>query len=392
MWQRFDPGEIADDMHRIADLGLDSVRFFLRWADFQPAPKRMNLVMLERLIRVTELIAAAGLRAMPTLFCGHMSGVNWLPSWTLDRTQSNGRFRTITEDNDEPYGAGNLYSGALLDAQRYHAREVAAALRGHPNVLAWDLGNEFSNVREPGAASDAREWSKRLTAELQSASGHPVTGGLHGEDLTRDRNIRPSSIAEPWIFATMHGYSVYSDFARSRTDADVVPFLGTLTASLAQKPVLFSEFGNPTCPPGKRSPYDRVPLPDEAPLPIVLADDPVRATYACLDEVEMAAYARAVLEKLHGTGRLGGYWWCWADYADDLRSTPPFDRAPHELRFGVVRSDGTLKPVAETLAAFAREERTIVESSDPAMFEPAYYAELPRSTYDAYARFLEFHL
>ena len=392
MWQRFDPGEIADDMHRIADLGLDSVRFFLRWADFQPAPKRMNLVMLERLVRVTELIAAAGLRAMPTLFCGHMSGVNWLPSWTLDRTRSNGRFRTITEDNDEPYGAGNLYSGALLDAQRYHAREVAAALRGHPNVLAWDLGNEFSNVREPATANDAREWSKRLTAELQSASGHPVTGGLHGEDLTRDRNIRPSSIAEPWIFATMHGYSVYSNFARSRTDADVVPFLGTLTASLAQKPVLFSEFGNPTCPPGKRSPYDRVALPDEPPLPIVLADDPVRATYACLDETEMAAYARAVLAKLHATGRLGGYWWCWADYADDLRSTPPFDHAPHELRFGVIRSDGSMKPVAQTLAAFAREERTVVESSDPAMFEPAYYAELPRSTHDAYARFLEFHL
>jgi endo-1,4-beta-mannosidase len=392
MWQRFDPGEIADDMHRIADLGLDSVRFFLRWSDFQPAPHRMSLVMLERLVTVTELIAAAGLRAMPTLFCGHMSGVNWLPSWALDRSRSNGRFRTITEDNDEPYGAADLYAGFMLDAQRYHAREVGAALRGHPNVLAWDLGNEFSNLRAPASPSAAREWSKRLTAQLQRRSGHPVTGGLHGEDLTQDRNIRPSSIAEPWIFATMHGYSVYSDFARSRTDADVVPFLGTLTASLAQRPVLFSEFGNPTCPPGKRSPYDRVPLPDEPPLPVIPADDPERAGYACLDEAEMAVYARAVLEKLHATGRLGAYWWCWADYAEDLRTQPPFDRAPHEMRFGIVRSDGTYKPVADALSAFAREERAVVEPNDPAMFEPAYYAELPRSTHDAYARFLEFHL
>jgi endo-1,4-beta-mannosidase len=392
MWQRFDPGEIADDMHRIADLGLDTVRFFLRWADFQPAPRRMNHVMLKRLVRVVEIVASAGLRAMPTLFCGHMSGVNWLPSWTLDRTRPSGRFRTLTEDGEEPYGAGDLYTGPLLDAQRYHAREVATALRGHPDVVAWDLGNEFSNVREPASPADAREWSKRLSAELQRVSGHPVTGGIHGEDLTRDRNIRPSSIAEPWAFATMHGYSVYSDFARDRTDAAVVPFLAALTASLTQKPVIFSEFGNPTCPPGKCSPYDRVPLPDEPPLPPIPPDDPVRATYACLGEEEMAVYGRAVLEQLHADGRLGAYWWCWADYVPELAKQPPFDRAPHELRFGVVRSDGSLKPVAEVLRAFARERRTVVEPNDPAMFEPAYYADLPRSTRDAYARFLEFRL
>jgi len=392
MWQRFDPGEIAEDMARLATLGFDSVRFFLRWADFQPEPHRMDRTMLARLERVMELIAAAGLRAMPTLFCGHMSGVNWLPSWTLDPARLAGRFRTITEDGESPYGCGDLYSGPLLQAQRLLAREAGAALRGHPAVLAWDLGNEFSNVAEPASIEEGREWSKRLTDDLQSVSGHPVTGGIHGEDLTRNRNIRPSSIAEPWIFATMHGYSVYSDFSRSRTDPDVVPFLAALTASLSGKPVLFSEFGNPTCPPGKRSPYDRVPLPDEPPLPEIALDDPLRASYACLDESEMAVYARDVLERLHAQGRLGGYWWCWADYHDDLRATPPFDRAPHELTFGIVRSDGSTKPVATALSVFAREARSVVEPNDPTIFEPAYYAGLPHTTHDAYARFLESHL
>jgi endo-1,4-beta-mannosidase len=371
MWQRFDPGEIADDMARLAALGFDAVRFFLRWADFQPEQHRMDRTMLARLERVMELIAAAGLRAMPTLFCGHMSGVNWLPSWTLDPTRPSGRFRTITEAGESPYGSGDLYSGYLLEAQRLHAREAGAALRGHPSVLAWDLGNEFSNVCEPASAALAREWSKRLTDDLRSTSGHPVTGGIHGEDLTFNRNIRPSSIAEPWAFATMHGYSVYSEFARSRTDADVVPFLAALTASLSGKPVLFSEFGNPTCPAAGQIPGSE---------------------FACLDETEMATYAREVLERLHAQGRLGAYWWCWADYHDDLRATPPFDRAPHELTFGIVRSDGTTKPVATALSVFAREARSVVEPNDPTIFEPAYYAGLPNTTYDAYARFLEFHL
>jgi endo-1,4-beta-mannosidase len=370
MWQRFDPGEIADDMARIANLGFDAVRFFLRWADFQPDPYRLDRTMLARLERVMELVAAAGLRAMPTLFCGHMSGVNWLPSWTLDPARPNGRFRTITEAGESPYGCGDFYTGNLLQAQRVHAREAGAVLRGHPAVLAWDLGNEFSNLRAPASVEDAREWSKRLTDDLQNVSGHPVTGGLHGEDLTEDRRIRPSSIAEPWMFATMHGYSVYSEFARSRTDPEVVPFLAALTASLAGKPVLFSEFGNPTCPPGTAE----------------------VGGFACLTESEMATYARDVLDRLHAQGRLGAYWWCWADYHDDLRAEPPFDRAPHELSFGIVRSDGTTKPVATALSVFAREARSVVEPNDPAIFEPAYYADLPHTTHDAYARFLEFHL
>ena len=218
-----------------------------------------------------------------------------------------------------------------------------------------------------------------LTDDLQSISGHPVTGGIHGEDLTRTGNIRPSSIAEPWAFATMHGYSVYSDFARDRTDVDVVPFLAALTASLSGKPVLFSEFGNPTCPPGASA--GAMPtIPSGVPTCRFAMRPKWRPTRA------------AVLERLHAGGRLGAYWWCWADYHDDFRATPPFDRAPHELTFGIVRSDGSTKPVATALSVFAREARSVVEPHDPAIFEPAYYAGLPHTTHDAYAQFLEFHL
>jgi len=388
MWQRFDFGEIKEDLDRIAALGLDAVRFFLRWADFQPAADRVDTAMLHRLVRVTDAIGERGLRAMPTLFCGHMSGVNWLPSWALDPAVPAGRFRTITEAGESPCGAADTYTGALLAAQRLHAREAGRALREHPAVVAWDLGNEFSNVREPASARDAAEWSRYLTDDLERSSGVPVTGGLHGEDLTRDRTIRPSSIAEPWVFATMHGYSVYSDFARGRLDADVVPFLAQLTASFTSKPVLFSEFGNPTCPPGRISPYDRVPLPDDPPLPPV--DDAKHAPYACLTEEEMASYGRAVIDRLHADGRLGAYWWCWADYAAELASEPPFDRALHERSFGIIRADGSLKPVAQMLADVAKEGRTVRESADPEMFEPAYYAGLPRTTGDAYARYREY--
>lgn len=391
MWRRFDLGEIREDFARIAGLGLDTVRFFLRWDDFQPRKEAIEATMLGRLETVVELAADKGLRTMPTLFCGHMSGVNWLPVWTLDPATPHGRFRTIAGDVESPYGIGDFYTGALLEAQLLFARAAGERLRRHPGVLAWDLGNEFSNLRRPASEHEAAEWSRRLTDALQESSGIPVTAGTHGEDLTRDNKLRLSSLCAPYAFATMHGYTVYSAFTRNRLDPEVVPYLAALTASFSRKPVVFSEFGNPTCPPGRRSPHERVAMPDEPPNPPVPPDDPHLSPYACLDEDEMAAYCTAVLERLHADGRLGAYWWCWADYADELRATPPFDLAPHELSFGIVRSDGSEKPVAAALAAFARERRTVVEAHDPPMDEARYYADLPRSTPECYARFLEVH-
>ena len=390
MWRRFDAGEVREDFQRIAGLGLDAVRFFLRWDDFQPRADVVESEMLARLELLANLAAEAGLQTMPTLFAGHMSGVNWLPSWSLDPKTPHGRFRTISGEAESPYGVGEMYAGPLLDAQLRLARAVGECLRAHPAVLAWDLGNEFTNLREPSSEAAAAEWSRRLTAALQEASGIPVTAGTHGEDLTRNRNLRLSSLCAPYAFATMHGYPVYSAFARGRLDPEVVPFLAHLAAMFSHKPVLFSEFGNPTCPPGKLAPFERVALPDEPPNPTISPDDPVLATYACLTEDEMAWYCTQVLERLHADGRLGAYWWCWADYADDLRDEPPFDCAPHELTFGIIRSDGSEKPVAAALGAFARERRTVVEPRTiaTAVAEVYYYRTLPTSTKTLFDAFL----
>jgi hypothetical protein len=53
-----------------------------------------------------------------------------------------------------------------------------------------------------------------------------------------------------------------------------------------------------------------------------------------------------------------------------------------------VRDDGSEKPVAAALAAFARERRTVVEPHDAAMDESTFYAALPRSAADGYTAFL----
>jgi endo-1,4-beta-mannosidase len=298
-----------------------------------------------------------------------MSGVNWLPGWTLDRSTSHGRFRTITLDKPQEYGIGDFYADPqLLRAQVFFARRVGERLRDHPALYAWDIGNEFSNVREPSAPRDAADWSTRLTEALIESSGVGATGGLHGEDLEEDRNIRPSSIAARWKMATIHGYSCYCSFSTDRQDANVVPFLMELAQSFSGKPVLVSELGNPQCPPGRDS----------------------IGSVACLSEDEMVRYAYGVIDRLQRRGALGAMWWCWADYDRALAMLPPFDLAPHELTFGIVRSDGSFKPVAETLARFAREGRAIEETpAPPIAAERDHYAGLPQSVGSEYRAYRE---
>ncbi len=387
MWQRFDLGEIREDMARIASLGLQAVRFFVMWDAFAPEPGRMDSEMLLRFERMMEAIGDAGLRAIPTLFTGHMSGVNWLPAWSLDPATPHGRFRTVSSGKEMPFGIGDFYTDEpLLQAQMLFARRLGERVRNHPALKIWDLGNEFSNLREPKTPQDAASWSRMLTDALLESSNVGATAGTHGEDVERDRHIRPSSLDAPFEISTMHGYSVYAVFSRGRMDTDVVPYYARLMQAFSGKPLLFSEFGNPTCPPGKVTPYDRQPLPGE-PQPSSANRPANAATYACLQEDEMASYCEAVLRKLHAGGCIGALWWCWADYDPQLASQPPFDRAEHELHFGMIRADGTLKPVGETLSRIAGERWSVQQMPPPIANERAFYEGLPHSIYADYDRY-----
>jgi hypothetical protein len=391
MWRRFDAGEIREDFARIAGLGLDTVRFFARWDDFQPRADAVDPSMLDRLATVVDAAAAAGLQTIPTLFTGHVGGDAWVPAWAYEPKT--------------PRRVGNIYAGRLLDAQLFFAREVGTRLREHPAVRAWDIGHAFSDVRAPArgkistgdhgsvpaAEREVAEWSRRLTAELAGSSALPVTAGTHSGDLENDREIRLGSLCAPFAFASMQGSSVVSRFARNRLDPEVVPFLAMLAAAFSFKPVFVTGFGNPTCPPEKFSALERFPFPGERTELTISPDDTVFATYPCSSEHENAAYCTAVLERLHADGRLGALWWCWADYDEHVHDEPPFDRAPHERTYGIVRSDGSEKPVAAALAAFAAQRRSVVKANDMPMISSTYfYRTLPTSAKTLYDAFLGF--
>src|SRR5581483_6199658 len=145
-WSLFNKAEVENDFARIAAGGFDSVRVFLTWEDFQPEENRADQAALDRLVEVADLAVEFGLELMPTLFTGHMSGVNWIPSWALGCSSVDDRFRVVSQGKVVKAGLRNWYTdGGVEAAQCLLAAKVASALAGHPALLAWDLGNENSN-------------------------------------------------------------------------------------------------------------------------------------------------------------------------------------------------------------------------------------------------------
>ena len=341
MWQRFDAAEISQDFRRCAAAGCDTVRIFLRWEDFQPDPVSVDEHALAKLRDVAGIASSAGIGLIPTLFTGHMSGVNWYPGWALSSEPAR-RFRTIAGDAVVDRATRDWAEPTLLAAQALLARESAAALAGHPALRMWDLGNENSNCWIPATRDAGRRWAATMADALRSADpATPITIGLHAEDLEEDRRIGPAEAAEVCDVLSMHGYPMYLRWAEAKDDHRVLPFLATVTGWLGNgKAVLFEEFGAPT-----RDPRD----PEAA-----------RGADIFLDEHDAADYTARAIEEIAGAGCTGALLWCYADYAGSLWTEPPLDAAVHERHFGLWRADGSPKPAVAELAGWRDRERSPV--------------------------------
>jgi endo-1,4-beta-mannosidase len=347
-WSNFDPVEVEADFARIAACGLDSVRVFLTWEDFQPAPGRVDREMLRRLLLVADLAGGLELALIPTLFTGHMSGVNWIPPWALEGSDGDPRFRVVAGGTIVHRGLRNWFGDpAVGAAQVLLATEAAGALAGHEAVWAWDLGNENSNCVIPPSSSSANAWLARLSSAIRRSDATAlVTVGLHMEDLEEDRRLGPREASQVCDLLSMHGYPIYARWANGTTDDELLPFLARVTRWLGDgRDVLFSEFG----------------------LPTYRHDDPYAQTAGAaplVEEEAAAAYTTAALEGLRRAGCLGAFLWCYSDYDPALWQQPPFDLAPHERTFGLWRIDGSPKPAVAAIAAFAGAERCTPRDAD----------------------------
>jgi endo-1,4-beta-mannosidase len=363
MWRDLDLGEVREELFQIRELGFDVVRIFTLTEDFLLGPTSVDARRVDALVDVARAAKDVGLRIVPTMIVINMSGRAWWPRFMLD---ADGRPRDLFSNED------------LLAAQALLVETCARAIAGDSALRAIDLANEIDDALMPRSREAGRRWASVLAeASRRGAPNAPVQIGAHLPSLSRVNNMRVDDLAAIADEDCMHAYPLYSAVARSSLDPDLVPFSCALTAALAGsgRRVLMQEFGLCTAPPGSPGHF----IEDDflgAPLQQYLAS-----------EEDAATYYREVLERLAQSGAAGAYAWCWADYDRRLWERPPFDRALRERTFGLVRSDGSLKPAAFVFKSFAGRTFGAKPTAITALSADQYYSDPGRHFAELYSRY-----
>lgn len=330
MWRELDLGQVREEMAHIASMGFEVVRIFALTQDFLPRSLTVDEKMVARLVDVVQAAKDAGLKVVPTLIVINMSGRMWWPEWMLDKA---GR-------------PGDLFSDpVILKSQTLLVESCVRALAGDDAIRAFDLANEIDDAQRPRSRDAGREWASVLADTIRRVAPRTsIQIGAHLPSLTTTNNMRVDDLAAVVDEDVMHAYPLYSDTARSFLDPELVPFSCALTSALSGRgrSTLMQEFGLCTAPPG--SPGQTI-TDDFLGTPI--------SQYLASEE-EAAKYYDEVLERLAKTGAAGAYAWCYADYDPRLFDRPPFTTAVRERTFGLVRADGSEKPVADVFRRFRK--------------------------------------
>jgi endo-1,4-beta-mannosidase len=286
----------------------------------------------------------AGMRTMPTLIVGHMSGENWDPPWR---------------------GGRDLYGDVWMVArQAWFAGEMARRFKDHPGVAAWIVSNEMpiygrppSTGPTPGAtpASPAvptgpapteqvTSWAELVVQAIRGAGAtQPVSigDGAWGIEMSGvDNGFSVRELARTVDFLGPHCYPMDNDAVRLHLRAAFQCEL----AGFAGLPVLLEEFG-------------------------------VSSAFA--SDEHAADYYRQALHLSLLAGATGWIAWNNCDYLD-LAEEDPYRHHAFEMQFGLVDSQGRPKPQLGELRNFAALlERIDVAScerpeADAAIVVPSY--------------------
>ncbi len=345
-WSDFDANEVREEFNIIHEVGLNVVRIFLLWDDFQPTPDKVDPQCLKNLVQVCDIANEHNLGLDVTFFTGHMSGPNWSPAWMLDANlpiPSPWKRQVVSQKKVFNGGYRNMYTDPTAhEAERLLLQTVVSTLKDHPGIWMWNLGNEPDLFARPPDSVAGRDWTRAMISLIREIDpNHPITYGLHIASLQEDNGFRVDQIYGETDVAVMHSYPMYSSWSRGPLDPDFVPFTCALTSALCGKPTLMEEFGGCTIAPGEPSQVWEW-----------TAYGQPRKQFMASEE-DLATYLAAVLPKLVEVGATGALLWCFADYIPELWNKPPCDEARHERFFGMVRPDGSLKPHAQVLKDFA---------------------------------------
>ena len=317
----WNPESIEADFSKMAEMGINFLRFDLVWQWFEPRPGQYNEEAFRQFDFFIELAHRYGIYLNPNFFIGGQVGdAYWDVPWRHNR---------------HPHGDPDMMRYQIL-----HVEEIAKRYRGEPAIIAWDLTDEppFWIVTNSTTDAMAANWTQALCQSLREFDPeHLIICGTAAQEIGRGP-FRADQIVR-WVdFLSVHPYPIYEEFLYLEpllsTRLTYAAGFETKLSAGAGKPVLMQEFG---------------------------------ATSAMYSPERQAQYYNTFMYSALAAGNQGFITWCATDADPTIQyNRAPYKRNPHETQFGITDYQRNERPHGREM----RRMRQVVDQMSLDGIEP----------------------
>jgi endo-1,4-beta-mannosidase len=325
MWSDWRPEIVEKDLKKLAEEGLEVLRVFPLWPDFQPidilyggggqeveyrfgeevipdtemGKAGVSEIAMSRFMEFTEIAKKYNLKLIVGLITGWMSGRLFVPPALKGRDL--------------------LTDKTAIMWQVKFVKCFVKTFKDSEIIAAWDLGNECNCMGRVGSRDEAWVWTAAVADAIKASdSTRPLVSGMHS--LTPAGQWRIQDQAELTDILTTHPYPFWTPY----TDYDPVNTIRPLIHATAES-LFYSNIGHKPCFAEETGTMGPMVSSDE------IAGD----------------FARTSLFSLWAHDCHGFLWWCANDQNHLLHA--PYDWVSCERELGLLRENGEAKPVLKEI-------------------------------------------
>lgn len=326
MWRFWDAASVEQDLIALKENGVDTLRVFLNWRDFQPVdqlygsegqPKELCMVgdvrpsnpyyldetMLSHFSDFCRLAQTYGFRLIVGLVTGWMSGRLYIPPAL--------------------YGKNIFCDPLALKLQQMLIKGVVSRFCHQPCIYAWDLGNECNCMGRAASEEEAYAWTASITNAIHAQDpSRKVFSGMHSLELEGTWTIQDQGELTDELTTHPYPYWVEHCLVDPLTSCRTLLHATAQTqyyASVSKKPCLVEEIGG---------------------MGPMIADDE-----------HTAQFMRANLFSNWANGATGLLWWCAHDQSH--LTAPPYDWNMFERELGMMDGKRQPKPMLLEMKKFS---------------------------------------
>jgi len=330
MWNKWEPETVEADLKRLSEHGVDVLRVFPLWSDFQPirmhtkgqqTPYQVRMgeellpdtpagragvsqTMLDRFRFFVDTAEKYGLKLIVGLVTGWMSGRMFVPEMLQ--------------------GVNVITDPVAIEWEIKYVRCLVSAFRDSPAIVAWDLGNECNCMGEAPSRSAFYCWMAAISMAIRVEDDtRPVVSGMHGVRI--EGKATPRDQGELTDVLTTHPYPLFTPHC----DTDPINRMKSALHAAAESRY-YADLSGKIC------------FAEEVGcLGPMIASDEIAADYATASMFTLWAH------DCHGF-----LWWC--AYEQLKLEATPYDWDAVERELGLFRLDMSPKPIVNAMGRFRK--------------------------------------